>query len=200
MRGRRRPRAPTGTCEPSSTISSASSAGCQPILAGKTIEEVGDQFDGDLLGDDPAATYRAALGEAIAAAEQPGVLGRTVHLSFGDVPGTEYLAQVTSDLTIHSWDLARGAGLETRLDRELVGRSTSSWPRRPTRGAAPVRSVPRPTWARMAEVAAHRVALERSSDVDGLGSATMPAPLLTDTLHAAGRRAAAAPRESATSR
>ena len=92
-----------------------------PILAGKTIEEVGDQFDGDLLGDDPAATYRAATSEAIAAAEQPGVLGRTVHLSFGDVPGTEYLAQVTSDLTIHSWDLARGAGLETRLDRELVG-------------------------------------------------------------------------------
>jgi uncharacterized protein (TIGR03086 family) len=92
-----------------------------PILAGKTIDEVGDQFDGDLLGEDPAATYHAAMGEAIAAAEQPGVLGRTVHLSFGDVPGTEYLAQVTSDLTIHSWDLARGAGLETRLDRELVG-------------------------------------------------------------------------------
>ena len=36
-----------------------------PILAGRTIEEVGDQFDGDLLGDDPAATYRAARSDAI---------------------------------------------------------------------------------------------------------------------------------------
>jgi uncharacterized protein (TIGR03086 family) len=92
-----------------------------PILEGKTIEEVGDRFDGDLLGDDPPAAYRAAKREALEAAERPGVLGRTVHLSFGDVPGTEYLAQVTSDLTIHSWDLARGAGLDARIDRELVG-------------------------------------------------------------------------------
>ncbi|MGD9702446.1 MAG: TIGR03086 family metal-binding protein [Acidimicrobiia bacterium] len=92
-----------------------------PILDGKTIAEVGDRFDGDLLGEDPVTTYRSAMSDALEACKRPGVLGNTVHLSFGDVPGTEYLGQVTSDLTIHSWDLARGAGLDARLDRELVG-------------------------------------------------------------------------------
>ena len=31
-----------------------------PLMEGATIDEVGDRFDGDLLGDDPIAMARAA--------------------------------------------------------------------------------------------------------------------------------------------
>ena len=31
-----------------------------PLLEGRTVAEVGDRFDGDVLGDDPAAAWEAA--------------------------------------------------------------------------------------------------------------------------------------------
>ena len=91
-----------------------------PLLEGKTIEDVGDKFDGDLLGDSPKASYDDALAGATAAVEQPGALEQTVHLSFGDTPAEEYLAQLTSDFLVHSWDLARGIDADDRLDADLV--------------------------------------------------------------------------------
>lgn len=90
------------------------------LLEGKTIAEVGDRFDGDILGHDPLVTCKSAAAAAQAAASQPGVQERTVHLSFGDFPGSEYLSQVTSDAIIHSWDLARAVGADDRLDSALV--------------------------------------------------------------------------------
>jgi hypothetical protein len=68
-----------------------------PILAGKTIEEVGDRFEGDLLGDDPVAAWRDAVAEARAAVAAPGALGRAVHLSFGDAPAELYVHQLFAD-------------------------------------------------------------------------------------------------------
>ncbi len=91
-----------------------------PLLDGKTIADVGDRFDGDVLGDDPHATWKSAVADARAAASQPGVQARTVHLSFGDFPGSEYLGQITSDLAIHCWDLARAVGADDQLDAPLV--------------------------------------------------------------------------------
>lgn len=91
-----------------------------PMLAGKTVAEVGDAFDGDLLGQDPAGAWDEAAREALAAIQDPGALERTVHLSFGDFPGRFYLGQVLSDHVIHSWDLARAIGGNEELDPELV--------------------------------------------------------------------------------
>ena len=90
-----------------------------PLLAGATVAEVGDRFEGDILGADPQASWKEAAAAAVAAASS-GVLDRTVHLSFGDFPGTEYLGQLTADHCIHAWDLARGIGADERLDPELV--------------------------------------------------------------------------------
>lgn len=90
-----------------------------PLLAGATVAEVGDRFEGDILGDDPQVAWKEAAAHAVAAAA-PNVLGRTVHLSFGDFPGQEYLGQLTADHTIHAWDLARGIDADERLDPELV--------------------------------------------------------------------------------
>src|SRR6478609_10966461 len=50
------------------------------LLGGSTIEEVGDRFDGDVLGDDPQAAARSASSAAIAAAQERLPTGGTVHL------------------------------------------------------------------------------------------------------------------------
>ena len=38
-----------------------------PLFAGSSVEDVGDQFEGDLLGDDPATASLAAADDAVAA-------------------------------------------------------------------------------------------------------------------------------------
>lgn len=91
-----------------------------PLFAGRTIAEVGDELDGDLLGADPVAAWRSAADPAIAAASEAGALERTVHVSFGDIPGREYLTQIATDHVIHAWDLARGTGGDDALDADLV--------------------------------------------------------------------------------
>jgi uncharacterized protein (TIGR03086 family) len=90
-----------------------------PLLAGSTIEEVGDRLDGDLLGDDPVDAWDRSADEALAAAAGAD-LDATVHLSFGDVPASEYLWQLTADAAIHAWDLARATGQDEALDTALV--------------------------------------------------------------------------------
>ncbi|RJK94812.1 TIGR03086 family metal-binding protein [Vallicoccus soli] len=89
------------------------------LLEGGTVEEAGDRFDGDLLGDDPARAWDRAE-EGSAAAWSAADLDSTVHLSSGDAPAREYADQMLLDLTVHGWDLARGAGLDERLEPRLV--------------------------------------------------------------------------------
>lgn len=91
-----------------------------PLLDGSTIAEVGDRFGGDLLGDDPVRAWQDASATASTAVHADGATGQQVHLSFGDTSGEDYLWQLVSDLTLHSWDLARGIGADDTLDPELV--------------------------------------------------------------------------------
>jgi len=91
-----------------------------PLFAGATIAEVGDRFAGDLLGDDPAAAFDAAAAAALAAVRAPGAMATTVHLSFGDHPGSEYAMQLAADNLVHAWDLARSLGVDDRLDAAAV--------------------------------------------------------------------------------
>ncbi len=97
-----------------------------PLFAGATIAEVGDRFDGDLLGTDPVGAVTDAAKQAEAAVAEPGVLARTVQLSFGDTPAEEYLRQLLADHLIHSWDLAVAIGADPRLDPETV-RDCAEW-------------------------------------------------------------------------
>ena len=96
-----------------------------PLLAGRTVADVGDALAGDLLGEDPPAAWKAARDEALAAAGAPGVGTRVVHLSFGDTPAPEYLRQLTADYLVHTWDLAVTIGGDDRLDPELVAAVTA---------------------------------------------------------------------------
>ncbi|MDN5747030.1 MAG: TIGR03086 family metal-binding protein [Pseudonocardia sp.] len=90
-----------------------------PLLDGATIEEVGARFDGDLLGDDPLASFDTAAAAALAAVEDVD-LERVVHLSFGDRPASEYVLQLSADHLVHTWDLARALGIDDTLDAEVV--------------------------------------------------------------------------------
>lgn len=90
-----------------------------PLLEGKTVAEVGDRFEGDVLGEEPVASWERAVSEAGAAvAGTP--MERTVHLSFGDFPADFYVAQLFADHLIHAWDLAKAIGDDDALDAELV--------------------------------------------------------------------------------
>jgi uncharacterized protein (TIGR03086 family) len=91
-----------------------------PLMEGQTIEQVGDRFEGDLLGDDPVVAWNKASAAALASVEADGALDRTVHLSYGDVPAGEYIEQLFNDHVIHAWDLARGIEADDELDPELV--------------------------------------------------------------------------------
>jgi uncharacterized protein (TIGR03086 family) len=94
-----------------------------PLCDGQTIDAVGERFDGDLLGDDVSAwpdLVGFSIDEAHAAVARPGVLDRTVHLSFGDFPGQEYVTQLIADLAIHGWDMARATGQDDAIDPAAV--------------------------------------------------------------------------------
>jgi uncharacterized protein (TIGR03086 family) len=91
-----------------------------PLLEGKTIEDVGDQFDGDVLGDDPADAAARAARHALEVAEERGPHGGQVNLSYGAEDMHEYLRQLVADYLVHSWDLAKATGGELTLDSEVV--------------------------------------------------------------------------------
>ena len=97
-----------------------------PLVDGATIEEVGDRFDGDLLGDDPRTLGRTAAAEAVAAVDRRLPEGGTVNLSFGVVPIEEYVQQLSADHLVHSWDLAVATRQDLSLDPELV-REVGVW-------------------------------------------------------------------------
>jgi uncharacterized protein (TIGR03086 family) len=91
----------------------------RPLMQGQTIEQVGDRFEGDLLGDDAVGAARSAAADATAAVEG-SLSGRKVHLSYGDEDAEEYVRQLVADHLIHSWDLAAALGDRTYLDPETV--------------------------------------------------------------------------------
>jgi uncharacterized protein (TIGR03086 family) len=91
------------------------------LLDGATIEDVGDRFDSDQLGEDPVQRWASAAAAAQKAFAAPGALRRFVELSYGRRPAEGYCQEMTLDLTAHAWDLARAIGVDERIDEELVG-------------------------------------------------------------------------------
>jgi uncharacterized protein (TIGR03086 family) len=75
---------------------------------------------GDAIGDrDPREAYAASWQTLVTALEEPGVLGRTVQMPFGEVPAAAAVALRFSDTIGHAWDLAKATGQETDIAPEL---------------------------------------------------------------------------------
>jgi uncharacterized protein (TIGR03086 family) len=81
-----------------------------PLVGGLTLEEVGDRFDGDVMGSDPLAAWDAAARQAADAFANAAPGARQVHTSQGLRPMTDYLHEMTVEMLVHRWDLARGLG------------------------------------------------------------------------------------------
>jgi uncharacterized protein (TIGR03086 family) len=77
--------------------------------------------DEDILGDDPAAAYRASMQEAIAAWSSPDVLEQTLHLPFGHMPAAFAIGIHFIDNLVHRWDLAMATGQDPLLNAESAG-------------------------------------------------------------------------------
>jgi uncharacterized protein (TIGR03086 family) len=92
-----------------------------PLLAGEPAAEGRfPEATGDLLGEDPFTGWESAADDALSAFAEEDALVRTVHLSRGPTPATDYILEMTADLTVHAWDLARATDGDTDLDGELV--------------------------------------------------------------------------------
>lgn len=97
------------------------------LLAGSTMDQVGDRFDGDQLGADPKARWNATATAARAAWVEPGATERRVHLSFGESDASEYGWQMTLDLGVHAWDLAAAIGVDDTIDPALADTLYETW-------------------------------------------------------------------------
>jgi uncharacterized protein (TIGR03086 family) len=92
-----------------------------PLLAGEPFAEGRfPEETTDLLGTDPFTGWESAADDALSAFAEDDALVRTVHLSRGPTPARQYILEMTADLTVHAWDLARATGGDTTLDGELV--------------------------------------------------------------------------------
>jgi len=90
------------------------------LMDGETIEEVGDRFDGDLLGDDPLGAYGASATEAGEAFAAPGAMEAMAAVSYGPVPGSVYCGHRILDVVLHGWDLATAIGSDATIEPDLV--------------------------------------------------------------------------------
>ncbi|RFA15964.1 TIGR03086 family protein [Subtercola boreus] len=87
------------------------------LLAGRTVREAKPLIK--RLGDDLIAEwhrYSAAAASAWSKADSE----TPVHVSYGTIPAHEYLREQVSDVTIHTWDLARATHSADTLDVSLV--------------------------------------------------------------------------------
>lgn len=84
---------------------------------GRTMTEVGDRFEGDVLGDDPEGALERAADASIEAFR--GEHASEVDTTQGRLPVENYLGQMFVDALVHSWDLAVATGQDTTLDPEL---------------------------------------------------------------------------------
>jgi uncharacterized protein (TIGR03086 family) len=91
-------------------------------LAGKTSAEVGTQYDGDLLGDNPQRNWERIVAKAVAAVEALSIVDmeKTTHLSYGDFPVNDYLWHITLFRTFRTVDIARFLHVDASLPEDLV--------------------------------------------------------------------------------
>jgi hypothetical protein len=89
-------------------------------VAGKTIEEVGDKYAGDLLGDDPKAAFAEITAKAVAAVQAMTDPETTLHYTYGSFPASDALNHQTSFRVFRSFTIAKFIGTNTTMSDELV--------------------------------------------------------------------------------
>lgn len=74
--------------------------------------------------EDPKVAFAQSLQGLLDAMAQPGALEREVPGPFGPMPVEQLIGRlICSDVLVHTWDLARAAGLDETLDADAVHRA-----------------------------------------------------------------------------
>ena len=93
--------------------------GTQMISVARTGGEPNFSDPLGAAGDDPPASWAAARMEALDTLTDD-YLNKPVQSPFGEIPLDQLVGMIlTNDVLIHTWDLARAAGIDVTLDPEL---------------------------------------------------------------------------------
>lgn len=90
------------------------------LAAGRSIAEVGDSLDGDVLGPDFSAAYKRSAETADSTFRSPGAMDAPCAVSYGPVPGHVYCGHRLIDVAVHGWDIAVATGHEAALPEAIV--------------------------------------------------------------------------------
>lgn len=86
-----------------------------PLLEGKTIAEVGQVYEGDLIKGDAGVSWMKYCRQT--SAQMAKTKPRSIaHLSYSDKTAQAYVDEVAADLIIHGWDLAQALGLDYKIN------------------------------------------------------------------------------------
>ncbi|MDQ1544674.1 MAG: hypothetical protein QOK08_2312 [Actinomycetota bacterium] len=90
------------------------------VIAGKTMDEVGETWKGDLLGDDPIGNYDRIHDLATAAVSKPIADGQIAHLSYGDFPVATFLQHTSFYRGFQAPLLAKLMGIPFAMSDTLI--------------------------------------------------------------------------------
>jgi hypothetical protein len=96
------------------------------VIAGKTMEQVGDAWKGDLLGTDPVRNYDKLNDLATAAVKKPIADGQIAHLSYGDFPVPTFLEHTSYYRGFQAPLIAKVAGIPFHMTDDLIDMLWSS--------------------------------------------------------------------------
>ncbi len=75
---------------------------------------------GRFAGSNPVAAWESTVDDVLAALDQPAVINRVVQTFRAEEPIDAGIGWNVVDTLTHTWDLARAAGVDDRLDANLV--------------------------------------------------------------------------------
>lgn len=90
------------------------------VIAGKTMDEVGDAWKGDLLGTDPIGSYDKLNDLATAAVSKPIADGQIAHLSYGDFPVATFLEHTSYYRGFQAPLIAQLANIRFHMSDDLI--------------------------------------------------------------------------------
>lgn len=91
-----------------------------PVAFAEFLEKGTPPVPGVLARDASAQAFDAATAKALAAAKAPGALAKKATTPAGEMTAGQFMMVVAADLCIHTWDLAKATGQDTRLDPKLA--------------------------------------------------------------------------------
>jgi uncharacterized protein (TIGR03086 family) len=88
--------------------------GAKSVLSAATVGEMPKSWPKP--GTDPQAAWAKLRDQTLEALDHPGALHKVANTFFGPMPVDTFINFMAADLLIHTWDLARTAKVDERLD------------------------------------------------------------------------------------